>query len=187
MGYTHYWYLAQSRTGRISEDALAKVRAVIAKYRGILAYETDEPNKSPVVSPNLIRFNGIGGSGYETFYFEYPPDASSQRQRWQVYGGADANGPIFSFCKTANHAYDPAVCECLLILKADLGPAMTLSSDGVGSPTDIDRGWQGPMDIMRGMGYTVSIRDKEIFVDKPVTVVQHMREGRPVRQHRRRK
>ena len=119
MGYTHYVKSVDSPSSL--EDAL-KIREQISKVlqrnKKFLQYEYDLPY-APENSitfdkednaQNLVRFNGIGDDGNETFY---------------INSGFEDG---FNFCKTARKDYDLAVCECLLILKHFLNA--TVTSDG---------------------------------------------------------
>lgn len=119
MGYTHYIKSVDSPSSL--EDAL-KVREQISKVlhrnKKFLQYEYDlpyTPENSIIFDKegnpqNIIRFNGIGDEGHETFYINS--------------GLKDG----FNFCKTSRKDYDVAVCECLLILKCFLNA--TVTSDG---------------------------------------------------------
>lgn len=94
--------------------------AILAKARTLrdeagkilhLAYESDATRLAPEVSASLVRFNGAGEKGHETFLFTRV-------------------GAPFHFCKTAQKPYDAVVCAVLLAAKHHLGAALTLSSDG---------------------------------------------------------
>lgn len=58
----------------------------------------------------MIRFNGMGENGHETFLFKLDSEK-------------------FNFCKTARKPYDLPVCKILLVLKHYM-PNLELSSDG---------------------------------------------------------
>lgn len=110
MGYTHYWN-TETWTALDSEGfktVLPIVRDIVTRYRDLLCWECDQPERTPEVSERFIRFNGKGDDGHETFIFK-PND--------------------HGFCKTARKPYDLAVCEALLVLNAYI-PNMQLSSDG---------------------------------------------------------
>lgn len=104
MGYTHYWKLNKD----LNEEVLKDVQLVVEKYRDLIQYEADD-DRDPEVSPNMIRFNGIGDNSYETFLVE------PHRQ---------------GLCKTGYRPYDIAVCEVLLVLKHHYGDDFELKSDG---------------------------------------------------------
>lgn len=92
--------------------------SLITKTDGFkLAFEYDEPEREPVFSENLIRFNGVGDEGHETFVVT--PSARD-----------------FEFCKTARKPYDTAVVAILCLLHHHT--EIEVSSDGV--PEDWWRG-----------------------------------------------
>ena len=109
MGYTHYWTM---RSLNDTEWALLSelTRALLARpdVAPLVCEEFDVPTKPPIVSENLIRFNGKGDAGHETLYLARPDDD-------------------WSFCKTARKPYDVAVVAFLCFL-GHLGCAV--SSDG---------------------------------------------------------
>lgn len=140
MGYTHYFKTPKwnARDENGWDKALPIVKKIIKKYKGILQYELDDKRK-PVANKRMIRFNGIGEDGHETFL---------------VKNSKDQNGfsnISFGFCKTARKPYDIAVCEVCLVLQA-FCPHFELSSDGfsgyVGEQTDgvtLDGTWDQAM------------------------------------------
>lgn len=122
MGYTHYVKSVDSPSSL--EDAL-KIREQISKVldrnKKFIQYESGLPY-APENSitfdkddnaQNLVRFNGIGDDGHETFY---------------INSGFEDG---FNFCKTNRKSYDLAVCECLIIFKHFLNA--DVSSDGFSS------------------------------------------------------
>lgn len=120
-----------------------------------MQYESDTGTK-PVANSELIRFNGIGGAGHETFV---------------VYadGGDD-------FCKTAQKPYDRPVCEILLVLNA-LVPSFHISSDGFyGHVEDqkegvkLDGEWDGAIRDVEGYG---------VFCHAEITGTHGGRDGNP--------
>ena len=116
MGYTHYW-----RTGKIQaipDPALHIIKGEIdrAHQAGIIQRSLNDPG-APIVTSQEIRFNGVGDTGHETFYFK-------------------SNGEPFDFCKTARKPYDTVVMYVLIVLKHFLKDNITVSSDG-----DFDNEW----------------------------------------------
>lgn len=103
MGYSHNFKL----NGELTDNVLKDVKNVLSKY-SYLTYEFNDDSPY-VVSSELIRFNGYGEAGYETFYIE-------------------PHNKIF--CKTGHADYDLAVCEVLLVLKHHYREDFELSSDG---------------------------------------------------------
>jgi hypothetical protein len=110
MGYTHYWKKPAGLNKNDFEKAIPIIRDIIERHKDVLCYEYDMPDAEPVCDKEMIRFNGVGDEGHETFMFT--PDAEE-----------------FSFCKTARKDYDIAVCECLIILQHFT--SVEVSSDGM--------------------------------------------------------
>jgi len=109
MGYTHYFTSGKDSESDKYMEALPIVQKILNKYSDIIQYERDDP-KPPQCDEELIRFNGIGDDGHETFLIKN--------------GGSD-----WDFCKTARKPYDIVVCEVLLVLNHFI-PSMSFSSDG---------------------------------------------------------
>jgi hypothetical protein len=116
MGYTHYW---ENYAHDIPPQALAIIRQIVFQaYRdGIIQYESDM-KKEPVVTNKLIRFNGIGENGHETFSFDVED------------GYRTSEGKPFDCCKTAQRPYDDIVMKVLIVLKHYLKDQVHVSSDG---------------------------------------------------------
>jgi hypothetical protein len=176
MGYTHYWY--QSKTGQrpLKPTTLKDIKSIISRYRSILCYEYTQPNKAPVVNSSMIRFNGKGDDGHETFVFE----PYAKNPSWSA-----GDKKVFSFCKTARKPYDLPVCCILIAIKADLDKEIEVSSDGI-NRGEVEENWPKAAEIMRGMGYRVGFSGSELIADKAIKVTGHSRSGRRVRPHRRR-
>jgi hypothetical protein len=115
MGYTHYFSLTnatkEDRAGYLK--ALPSLLDIVTRYRDMLCYECNDTERGPMVSEEMVRFNGKGEAGHETFRFALSDRAVS----------------LSEFCKTARKPYDIAVCECLLVLNA-LIPSLEVHSDG---------------------------------------------------------
>lgn len=114
MGYTHYFTL---KNKNIDLNALRdEVQTVLDEHKDIIRFEfdSDEPalNSLRVNDNYVLRFNGIGNDGHETFYF-------------------DTSHTEFNFCKTARKPYDLVVCKVLLILKKHFQDKIEISSDGL--------------------------------------------------------
>ena len=107
MGYVHTYGLTKS-INEIPAEALTKIQEVVEKYKDILRFECDE-DKEPLVTNEIIRFNGYKDKGYETFYFSVKE--------------------LDHFCKTNYKNYDLPVCIILLIMFQYI-PEFKLSSDG---------------------------------------------------------
>ena len=132
MGYTHY------HNGLIFTDAgWEKLRRDVRKLLKSLPEnvkvqrEYDRATR-PLVGKDVIRFNGVGEDGHETFWFP------------KVWEG-------FCFTKTSRKPYDLAVC-CVLMLAsfhADGGDPKEdgISSDGINAahgqwPDNVDQEWK---------------------------------------------
>lgn len=114
MGYTHYWKSLKF-TPKNWAELQVKTHEVIKNLPSHvkLAFECDQEEKPVEISDVMIRFNGIGEKGHETFLLDF---ASRD----------------FEFCKTARKPYDLAVCS-VLILASLLSESGEISSDGIGS------------------------------------------------------
>ncbi|KKN51134.1 hypothetical protein LCGC14_0625980 [marine sediment metagenome] len=147
MGYTHYWELKKD-SPELSKGRMKDVNKVMRQYEDIVRYENSNIKK-PIITNTLIRFNGIGEDGHETFYFETPPKEEKHQQF--------KDGFLFNFCKTARKPYDIVVCKLLLILKAELQDNMRLSSDGFSnSYVAFDGEWNKAIWDVKQMGYKIN-------------------------------
>ena len=110
MGYSHYW----TKKDSISDDSWNKIcalfRAILEKNPGIIQYESDTA-KPPQIGSSVIRFNGIGELGCETFEFS--------RERVG-----------FDFCKTSQKPYDIFVVSVLILVNRFEPMAYDIESDG---------------------------------------------------------
>jgi len=140
MGYTHYWY----KQSRIQKSVMQKIasdfKKVLPEFKDLLCFEFNEPNKKPVITNALIRFNGKGKDGHETLYFEQVVDLNQHFSH--------DNGLIFGFCKTARKPYDIAVTTFLIIAAKHLKDGIRVTSDGNESE------WQEAKDLcQKTLGY----------------------------------
>jgi len=148
MGFTHYAYT----DGWNAEDekgwgkALPIIKKILKKYKDIVRFE-DDSKRNAVANKAMIRFNGIGEDGHETFLVQ-----NSAKQN--DYG----TNPGFTFCKTARKPYDIVVCEVCLVLKA-FCPHFNLSSDGFSGYTEkqkdgvtLDGTWDEAMENVKEYG-----------------------------------
>lgn len=122
MGYTHYF--TQKRNLKVSEmEALANATAKIIRATNVpVIWEYDEPGKPPEITKDLIRFNGVGDDGHETFWL---PRQRPKREAWQ---DKDTHG--FLFCKTARKPYDIIVVAVLCAAHRIAPGAFAIGSDG---------------------------------------------------------
>ena len=98
-----------------------EISALVAASSCKLLRESDEPKSAPQIDDDVIRFNGQGEEGRETFMVERvapPPSA------WR----ADET-EIFDYCKTARKPYDLVVCGALAVL-AEHATDIHVHSDG---------------------------------------------------------
>lgn len=147
MGYTHYWYKqpelpAKSWAAFIKD--VTKLIEFVQKDVGIPLNYEDDVQRVPVIDADLIRFNGIGDDGHETFYFERK-------------GKTERNGLCFDFCKTAHKPYDIAVTAVLVAADYHFGDmTVKISSDGSNEE------WAAGRNLVeRVLGYGKSFKLKE--------------------------
>jgi hypothetical protein len=124
MGYTHYWTQQRPPTPAEWARFVADCGSLFATTTVPLAAEYDDPDEPPVASPAIVRFNGVGEDGHETFLID-PDDRG------------------FTFCKTNYKPYDAVVCAALIALERAAPGAYEISSDG--SPVD----WKSGLDFAR--------------------------------------
>jgi hypothetical protein len=87
----------------------------------MLAWEYDQLDHPPEVTDELIRFNGIGSNGHETFHLPktMEPGHPSTGKKYRS-----------NFCKTARKPYDAVVCAILLSMHKHAPGAWDIASDG---------------------------------------------------------
>jgi hypothetical protein len=123
LGYTHYFYqtkeIPQDRWESLCLDAFQVVDHC-ADLKIPLVYESDDPNP-PLISDDMIRFNGVRNDGHETFILIKKPE------RYEIYDGVEKH---FEFCKTAHKPYDLAVGLVLLLALHHAPEIVSVSSDG---------------------------------------------------------
>jgi len=140
MGYMHYARRAESlpqdKFKRFAED----VRKVIAfasraAFPVSVCFEYDQPNDPPEITEEVVRFNGKGLDGHETFYFPREESlADYEREEYENRDPTDKlKGKTFSSCKTARKPYDVVVTAALIIAKHHFGDDVIISSDGSNS------------------------------------------------------
>jgi hypothetical protein len=121
MGYTHYLRRRRALPERAFAAAAADCKRVCEASGVPLQFEADDPIPA-VFTSELIRFNGVGEDGHETFYVgrDFDPEPHQTAER----------GKYFDFCKTARKPYDLAVCSSLIVLSHHLKKNVAISSDG---------------------------------------------------------
>lgn len=110
MGYTNYWVVKEGNS-EFDQDTLNSVNKIIAeaKNQGI-ALDAEDEGSVPVVSDEIIWFNGVGDESHETFVI-------------------DLYHTGWNFCKTQGKPYN-AVVVALMILLEDRGYLADIGSDG---------------------------------------------------------
>ena len=110
MGYTHYFTtkdaLDTDKFKAYSDD----MNTIIKGIGTPIAWECDV-DEPPEVTPDLVRFNGVGDDGHETFLLS----------KSQVG---------FKFCKTACKPYDLVVVAALAVAKDIFKDDIDIGSDG---------------------------------------------------------
>lgn len=132
MGYTHYFpqrgEISTRRFKHIGEELKKLLDSRDSRVPPV-AWEFDEPNEPAEIHDTLIRFNGIGEDGHETFYLPIKSKARGYESApYEKYG--------FKFCKTARKPYDIVVCAALLIANHHARMWLEIGSDGY--PADLD-------------------------------------------------
>lgn len=117
MGYTHYWSKSRDLTDSEWEAIKAAASRILNTARNCYfistAFECDEPSKRPQLNDEVIRFNGVGEDGHETFYLSRTVED-------------------FAFCKTARKDYDAPAAAILIAAKQYAPDAFSWRSDGYG-------------------------------------------------------
>lgn len=138
MGYTHYWY-TKPELDKKNWDIFSNLASQI-KFDCPIAWEHTDPTKPPEFSRELVRFNGVGDDGHETFYFARVGEGRERE-----------NGKCFACCKTAQKPYDKYVTACLLLAKIIFSKDIELASDGENSD------WEEGVDVLKTIGINVTI------------------------------
>ena len=118
MGYAHYFNRLQECPPEwwdaICED-FRKLQATAVLLNQPLPIQAEYDDSSPPeISDQHIRFNGIGGDAYETFYL----------------APANLEGDGFQSCKTNHRPYDLAVTALLCLVHYHAPGVWDISSDG---------------------------------------------------------
>ncbi len=111
MGYSHSYTLNDfnEKDQEALQHVLPVVEDIVRRHSDLLCLDEEQPGTTPIVTAEIIQFNGKGEEGHEPFVFE-----PRKGQFWT---------------KTARKPYDQAVCEVLLVLNAYL-PNLSIDSDG---------------------------------------------------------
>jgi len=121
MGYTHYW--KRPANTEVKQDKWDKICAgtkdIIEQASVPVQYEYDDA-QPPVIDSDLIRFNGCGEGGHETFYVTRKAEQPDYRKD---------EAETFDFCKTAQKPYDCIVVSVLALMRS-IDSNFSLASDG---------------------------------------------------------
>lgn len=149
MGYTHYWYQNELPEKEFKDFTYA-VRNLLEATDIPIVGGFGDPGTQPVITSELVSFNGLEDDSHETFYFQRIPDARGFSSR-KDYAG-------FNFCKTARKPYDIVAVAALCIADVIFEGHIEISSDGM------------PEEWAEGLEFA-----KEIFPTAriPATVVEH--------------
>lgn len=118
MGYTHYWGKCRFKKRTEWLELMKMTEVIVARVQELgipLCYEMDEPDKPPQIDKEMIRFNGAGDDGYETFILE---PTIAKDDEW--------------FCKTNRNDYDKAVVWVLEAARYVTDGRFKWTSDGLG-------------------------------------------------------
>jgi len=147
MGYTHYYSISPEDVTpqQFAEFGMA-VKALIDASDVPVAFECDQPDKQPMIGEGVVRLNGIGEDGHETFIVSaLPPECPSadvlalthrdmsMEQQWAVHEWTDYvehGNRRREFCKTARKGYDEIVGAALIAGRVIFGHAFEFGSDG---------------------------------------------------------
>lgn len=146
MGYTHYFKQKRSFDKDEWTQICIDVAAIVGDVQNVqgiaLAYECDEPGRQPQIDGKVIRFNGLGYDGHETFLIDR---IKRKDNSW--------------FCKTAQKPYDLAVTAVLAYLATLDESAFDVSSDG--DPED----WVAGVELAKRV---VARRANQIDIPLPI-------------------
>lgn len=112
MGYTHYFETLSTPSQDVWNKVVEEAKEVSLASSALIQFESDM-EAIPLMDSRIIRFNGVGDEGYETFLVE-------------------REGSGWSFCKTARKPYDEIVVAILIIAKHHLVENFRWTSDGEG-------------------------------------------------------
>lgn len=135
MGYTHYFGASNDIPQGDWDSALEDVKDIIERHKDLLCGDYENPDSKPVITSDRIFFNTSEGVSGETF----------------VLGRTISRR---GYCKTNRYAYDQAVCECLLVLRARIS-GFRVSSDGFSADLSdpvLDGTWLAAIEAVKKYG-----------------------------------
>ena len=111
IGYTHYWKKTEELPQDVWEEDFIPQASQIMKDSGVeLGDNFGKVDSKPVITPDVLSFNGITPDDYETF--------SLSRKKED-----------FNFCKTQHRPYDKVIVA-ILMLAEQCFCGFSWSSDG---------------------------------------------------------
>ena len=111
IGYTHYWKKTEELPQDVWEEDFIPQASQIMKDSGVeLGDNFGKVDSKPVITPDVLSFNGITPDDYETF--------SLSRKKED-----------FNFCKTQHRPYDKVIVA-ILMLAEQCFDGFSWSSDG---------------------------------------------------------
>lgn len=148
MGYTTYWKnlkFAKAGWKNFTDD----VKIVLSHLpEGVKVAEEYDSEKPASVTSKVVRFNGVGNDGCETFLM-------------------GPTGGSFDFCKTNRRPYDLAV-SAVAMLASFYAESGEITSDGINAawkndyrevPDTVDQEWLDAWSFLHGLFY--ASKDKE--------------------------
>jgi hypothetical protein len=112
MGFTIYITKNDDKAPdmNVRRDICEEVERILGRSDRVCV-EFDEPNEKPEVDEYVIRFNGKGELGHETFYFDF------ESSEWSV-------------CKTSRKPYTQDVIAVLAVISEHAPGWLSVDSDG---------------------------------------------------------
>lgn len=109
MGFTRYYKNPKGFTTEQWNSLMVAANQILKSNSVPISEEYDLEDSPPLVENNLIKFNGVGEDGHETFLL-----MKAKRD--------------FAFCKTARKPYDDVV-KAVLKAASDINPNFIVTSD----------------------------------------------------------
>lgn len=173
MGYTHYFSTYRDFTDDEWNNITTDVRYLLDRLPERvdfgqpgplkLALEMNKPDQPPEISDEMIRFNGIGELGHDTFLLEKEQDRNDEFQLQMNEQGGDPPERVFNFCKTGEKPYNLAVCVTLLVCDRHAHDALKLATDG-----DFNSGdWVMARDLI-----DANLAEREMLKEQPEIFVK---------------
>ncbi len=111
MGYTHQWNNKKDIPIEIMQKIVHDFNIIYQAYKNQIKIQYEDDSRAdPIICKDLIRFNGVGDEGHETFVFS-----------------REAQG---EFCKTTRKPYDLYVACLLIIIKHHAKDRIHIGTDG---------------------------------------------------------